>query len=724
MSTPILLGTDFIVNRPAAGYQQDAKLTKLKDGTFVGVWMTAEGGEYSLHGQVFYADGTRKGGEFLVAAPSEAVKMNPAIATLDDGRFVVTWGDYTNGNSDILARIFTSGTAVTGGGAITVTDKALPQRLPSIASLANGGFVVTYTDASDATKGIEVKAQAFGITGEKWGGEVAINGVTTGSQNHPSVIRLGSGYAVVYTDGSKTNASDPSETIRGRVVTLNGATPILGNEFIVPSSWGDKTSPSIALLANGRFVVTWTHAAPESGDGDGPCVKAQIYNADGTKYRGEFLINATVHSSQDSSVVTALADGGFAVAFQDTDGGTGRYRLATFNSDGVATSEEVVIRSTENGIDVSSGKPSLTLLDDGRIVFAWSEYYEKSSEDRDGDVRAQIIDPRTKAISLSGTAGDDRYIGTIFDDQLSGGAGNDKLSGEAGNDTLDGGSGADVLNGGAGDDTYVVDSLDDQIVDSSGIDTVITSISYSLANLPTIENLTNGGASALALKGNALANVITGGFGHDTLYGDLGNDTLAGGAGDDTYVVDSLDDQIVDTSGIDTVITSISYSLANLPTIENLTNGGASALTLKGNALANVIAGGSGHDTFYGGLGNDTLTGGAGKDIFVFDTKIDKTKTQVDVISDFNVKDDSIWLDDAIFRALGRKGTPAKPAQLSKDAFWIGAKAHDKSDRIIYDLKKGALYYDSDGSGKAAAILIATLPKGLKTLSEKDFFVI
>ena len=36
-------------------------------------------------------------------------------------------------------------------------------------------------------------------------------------------------------------------------------------------------------------------------------------------------------------------------------------------------------------------------------------------------------------------------------------------------------------------------------------------------------------------------------------------------------------------------------------------------------------------------------------------------------------------------------------------------KAHDASDRVIYDTASGKLYYDADGQGGAAAVQIAML---------------
>ncbi|WP_262032006.1 hypothetical protein [Microvirga sp. Mcv34] len=115
------------------------------------------------------------------------------------------------------------------------------------------------------------------------------------------------------------------------------------------------------------------------------------------------------------------------------------------------------------------------------------------------------------------------------------------------------------------------------------------------------------------------------------------------------------------------------------------------------------------------------LTGGKGKDAFIFNTKA--SKANADKITDFNVKDDSIYLDIAVFTKLGKKGLEKSPAKLNQDFFTIGSKAKDKNDYIVYDNKKGVLYYDADGSGNGKAVEIATLSKNLK-MTAADFFVI
>ena len=141
-----------------------------------------------------------------------------------------------------------------------------------------------------------------------------------------------------------------------------------------------------------------------------------------------------------------------------------------------------------------------------------------------------------------------------------------------------------------------------------------------------------------------------------------------------------------------------------------------------GTKTKDKIIGTLGNDTIYGKLGNDLLTGQSGQDIFVFDTKPNK-KTNLDTITDFNVADDTLWLDNKYFKKLGKKGSEASPAKLNKKFFKVADKAKDKDDYLVYNKKTGILSYDADGSGAGKAVEIAKLSKNLK-LTAADFFVV
>ena len=162
------------------------------------------------------------------------------------------------------------------------------------------------------------------------------------------------------------------------------------------------------------------------------------------------------------------------------------------------------------------------------------------------------------------------------------------------------------------------------------------------------------------------------------------------------------------------------FSIGVLDVATEVTAGSSDNDLIKGGKGNDKIGGGGLNDTLFGGLGKDTLTGNTGKDFFVFDSKLGKTN--VDKITDFKVVDDTIWLDDAVFKNLG-KGTVLKPGKLKKDFFAIADKAQDATDHILYDKAKGVLFYDDDGTGRHAAVQVATLKKNFK-ITEKDFFVI
>ncbi|WP_134494132.1 calcium-binding protein [Microvirga pakistanensis] len=234
-----------------------------------------------------------------------------------------------------------------------------------------------------------------------------------------------------------------------------------------------------------------------------------------------------------------------------------------------------------------------------------------------------------------------------------------------------------------------------------------------------------GGSSADRLDGFDGNDTITGNAGNDVLSGGLGADVMTGGAGNDTYYVDNASDRVVETSTggtSDKVYTTVSHTLAQY--VEHLyaqgslsinLSGNTLANTIKGNAGANRIDGGSGDDALYGGAGNDTLYGRAGKDTFVFDTAL--SSSNVDKLVDFSVQDDTIRLENAVFKKLTKTGT------LSTSFFTVGPKAKDTNDYIVYDSKTGVLSYDADGSGNGAAVKFAQLATNLK-LTNADFVVI
>ena len=298
-------------------------------------------------------------------------------------------------------------------------------------------------------------------------------------------------------------------------------------------------------------------------------------------------------------------------------------------------------------------------------------------------------------------------------DNLIMGDSDDHVETGAGNDTLNGGGGFDTLIGGAGNDTYVVDGS--ELVAESlngGIDLIQTAMSYGLTS--NFENLTLLGTGNFNGTGNGLSNIIRGNSGANRLNGGIGIDTLIGGAGNDTYITNG-GDKITEAAngGTDLVQSSASHKLG--ANVENLTLTGTSLINGTGNDLNNLIQGNVAANLLNGGLGNDKLVGGIGTDAFIFSTALGTGN--IDRITDFNVADDTIRLDDAVFAGLVN-GVLAASAFAAN----ITGNAGDATDRVIYETDTGRLFFDGDGVGGAARVQFAVLTAGL-ALTNADFLV-
>lgn len=327
----------------------------------------------------------------------------------------------------------------------------------------------------------------------------------------------------------------------------------------------------------------------------------------------------------------------------------------------------------------------------------------------------------------------DRVTGTVVDDVI--------LMG-AGADTVTGGRGADLLIGGDGDDMFVFNAGDvvagERVLGGGGVDTLRLAgdTDMSLMRLSEIEQVAFGGAQRvwfndsvpqgpLTILGDARFNEITvrsissstidlrawsftGWSDADKLY-------VAGSAGSDVFLAPAVSVTADGGYGHDTLIGAAGSDRMSGASGDDRLDGANGSDFLDGGAGLDRLSGGAGNDRLAGGYGNDVLFGGYGKDSFVFDTR--PAQSNFDRITDFSVMDDTIQLARAVFTKIARKGA------LVKEAFYIGTKAHDADDRIVYNKKTGVIFYDADGSGQAAAVAFARVKAGL-ALTEKDFYVL
>jgi Ca2+-binding RTX toxin-like protein len=117
---------------------------------------------------------------------------------------------------------------------------------------------------------------------------------------------------------------------------------------------------------------------------------------------------------------------------------------------------------------------------------------------------------------------------------------------------------------------------------------------------------------------------------------------------------------------------------------------------LLGNANNNTMNGQGNNDVLNGAGGRDTLWGGSGSDAFVFGS----TSTGGDVIADWEAKDQIVLRSGAFVSLNG---------DVRASNLVDGTAARDGNDFLVHDHATGKLWYDADGSGSKAAMLIAVV---------------
>jgi Ca2+-binding RTX toxin-like protein len=336
----------------------------------------------------------------------------------------------------------------------------------------------------------------------------------------------------------------------------------------------------------------------------------------------------------------------------------------------------------------------------------------------------------------------DGHAGTIKG-MLSGGDGNDTIRGGSENNIISGDAGSDTMAGGNGNDFYFVESSGDQVIELTGggddkvvvvgdvstfvltgeVETLDLALGASATGSAT-DNMITGNSGANTIDGAAGNDIVASGAGIDTLLGGAGNDRLSGGADSDRLNGGADDDVLNGEGGIDILFGGTGNDSLFGGTENDTLDGGLGNDSVNGEDGSDKLFGGLGNDSMLGGAGDDTLaggvgadvmTGGANADIFLFNTALNK-KTNIDRITDFSHADDTIQLDDAIFKKAGA-------STLKAAAFFQGTKAHDASDRIIYNKATGAVFYDDDGTGAHAQIQFAVLTTKPALLSN-DFVVV
>jgi len=654
------VGGEFRVNDVTTGRQSDVVLVDRPDGGFTAVWASNDQTRDPSGDGVFARSFTDSPDAPVVTARDVTVTAGASIAAaalVDDGH--VQGGRWVEAGLQQVRRYeFTDLNPAAGSGHFTVNGVVQAAGTPFTVAADQIDKVRWHAGSASGSDQIQVRA----FDGDLWSGdanatattattattvslvagpEVQVNARTHSAQHVPAAARLADGgFVAVWASYDTGDQYD----VYAQRYDANGG--MVGDEVRVNTTTaGHDWEPVVAGLADGGHVVVWwagsTHPASRTH------LRAQRYDGAGNKVGGEItLTDQGARHTNNSLVVTALADGGYAIAFETADGSYTGIATQRFAADGTPIGPRQLANSyTTYNQDV----PSMTGLAGGGWVVAWDS---PGGDGAGWGAMAQRFDAAGAKVGgefrLNASIGGDQYHTSLA--------------------ALEGGGfvAAWYSDGQGGVYAQRFDAAGARVgaefrVNTLGVDTVPRP---SIVALPgggfavAWQSVQDGGYDVHAQRFDAAGARVGGEFRvNDVTTGRQSDVVLVDRPDGGFTAVWASNDQTRDPSGdgvfarsftappvfIETIGTPDNDTLASTAAREAI-RGLAGHDTLVGGGGDDILDGGAGDDRLDGGAGADTLDGGVGADLLIGGTEADRfvftaSGSGNDTIADFKAGD-------------------------------------------------------------------------------------
>jgi hypothetical protein len=379
------LGDQFVVAETQGFAATPAAIAVHSDGSYVAAWDSfgEDGSGFGIFARRFDANGAGiDATPFQVNSTTSREQSAPAIAVDAAGNMLVVWqskGQDSGDSFGIYGQWYNnSGTKL--GDEFRINSHTLgDQKAPSVAIDGSGKATIAW--------------QSFGQDGSDWGVYYArldavsggtadtspsidarVNDSTLGIQQNPTVAAAANGnVAIAWEAIDPLAGDDASLDIYTKVYDSTGTQVTLGEQLVNSDQLRDQVTPSVAMDADGDFVVVWTAGGIP---GSGSDVFGQRFNELGIRAGQQFRVNDTTRASQVGGVVGMDQNGNFLVNWQSvhqdgfSEGIYGRAYSATGN---ILTGETLVNTVTEG----PQSLPSIAMNASGRAVTTWHSKNEE-----------------------------------------------------------------------------------------------------------------------------------------------------------------------------------------------------------------------------------------------------------------------------------------------------------------------------------------------------------
>ncbi len=231
---PVAIGTPIDVVTKALP-NVDFSLTTFDSGDLMVAWTGINvGGGQSVFTQRFSAAGTPMGDAIQVDDNAAFDHRNPALVSLADGGFVVTWNtDLRDGDEDVYARQFDANGTARGAAWRVNNFTEQPQRNPAVTAAADGGFIIAWHSEPGIYPGEygTMRAQYFDRTGNPVRDEIPVTLESYERLSRPVIVAGVNGGFDIYWESDHGQQGAATDAILARHFDLGGsafnATPVV-----------------------------------------------------------------------------------------------------------------------------------------------------------------------------------------------------------------------------------------------------------------------------------------------------------------------------------------------------------------------------------------------------------------------------------------------------------------------------------------------------------------
>jgi Ca2+-binding RTX toxin-like protein len=474
------------------------------------------------------------------------------------------------------------------------------QTNPAIATSSFGTFATVWESTNQDGDGKGIVGRLYQDDGRAIGSEFQVNLTTAGDQDQPSVAMDANGNFVVTWVGDRSNRN-----IYGQ--RFDAQRQPIGSEFRVNAAitTGSHDSPSVAMNPNGSFIVAWSATGqrnnPNGADNSGRGVYAQRFNRRGGPQRNPFRVNSTTSRDQTNPVVATNRNGNFVIVWEsDQQDGSGKGVFAQrYLSNGNPVEQEFQVNSF-----TSRDQRNATVAMDvtGGFIVAWES--DRQDGDRSG-IYAQRFAPN------GNRRGQEFRVNTnTRGEQISPAIGVDA----EGNFTVVWAS--DNRGSGDGDGFGIFAQQFDADGDRIGSETRINTTTERDQSLPAIA-VQNNGTFIISWANQDPRSRSSPGRGISAQQYQISGAPTFPAAPSARIEGDNRDNRIRGTNRDDLIL-----GLGGNDTLlgrqgNDTLRGGKGDDRLDGGVGNDLLVGGPGNDTLIGSQGNDTLRGGNGRDRLV-----------------------------------------------------------------------------------------------------------